>query len=52
MKNDAKLAISVVENTAPAKTASFAHSIGSRLGTTVSEERIDPVLYSPAGRRR
>src|SRR2546421_12945784 len=34
-------------NTAPANTASFAHSTGRRRGTAVSEERIIPVLYSP-----
>ena len=37
----------MVRNTTPANTASFPHSIGSRRGTTVSEERIIPVLYSP-----
>src|SRR6516225_5287979 len=31
----------------PAKTASFPHSTGRRRGTTVSDERIMPVLYSP-----
>ena len=37
----------MVRNTTPANTASFPHSIGSRRGTTVREERIMPVLYSP-----
>ena len=37
----------MVTNTAPAQTASLAHSIGSRAGTTASEARIMPVLYSP-----
>src|SRR5664279_2708685 len=46
-KNEVKLAASIVRNTVPANTASFPHNMGSRLGTTVSEERIIPVLYSP-----
>src|SRR5664279_365282 len=46
-KNAVTLAISMVRNTTPANTASFPHSIGSRRGTTVREERIIPVLYSP-----
>ena len=37
----------MVRNTAPAQTASLAHSIGSRAGTTANEARIMPVLYSP-----
>ena len=46
-KNAVKLATSMVSNTTPANTTNFAASIGSRRGTTVSEERIMPVLYSP-----
>src|SRR5664279_3692187 len=46
-KNEVKLAASMVRNTVPANTASFPHNMGSRLGTTVREERIIPVLYSP-----
>src|SRR6478752_5757081 len=46
-KNDVKLAASMVTNTVPANTASLPHNIGSRLGTTVNDERIIPVLYSP-----
>ena len=46
-KNAVKLATSMVRNTTPANTASLPHSMGSRRGTTVSEERIIPVLYSP-----
>ena len=46
-KNAVKLAVSMVRNTMPANTASLPHSIGSRRGTTVREERIIPVLYSP-----
>jgi hypothetical protein len=42
-----KLAISETVNTVPAKTASLPHKTGRRRGTTVSEERIMPVLYSP-----
>ena len=42
-----KLAASMVRNTVPANTASLPHNMGSRLGTTVREERIIPVLYSP-----
>ena len=34
-------------NTTAAVTAILAHSTGSRLGTTVSDERIIPVPYSP-----
>jgi hypothetical protein len=37
----------MVRNTPPANTANLAHNIGSRPGTTVSEARIIPVLYSP-----
>src|SRR6478609_561074 len=46
-RNDVMLAASIVRNTVPANTANLPHNIGSRLGTTVSEERIIPVLYSP-----
>ena len=46
-KNAVKLATSVVRSTTPANTATFPHNIGSRRGTTVNEERIIPVLYSP-----
>src|SRR5664279_1707106 len=46
-KNEVKLAASMVRNTVPANTASLPHNIGNRLGSTVSEERIMPVLYSP-----
>ncbi len=37
----------MVRNTTPANTANFPQSIGNRRGTTVSDERIIPVLYSP-----
>jgi hypothetical protein len=37
----------MVRNTVPANTVSLPHNIGNRLGTTVSDERILPVLYSP-----
>ena len=37
----------MVQKTVPAKTANLARSTGSRLGTTVSEARIMPLLYSP-----
>ncbi len=46
-KNALALAISDTGKIAPAKTASLPHRTGKRRGTTVREERIDPVLYSP-----
>src|SRR5260370_27154258 len=46
-KKEMKLATSEIEKIAPAKTASLAHRTGRRRGTTVSEARIMPVLYSP-----
>jgi hypothetical protein len=42
-----KLAASIASSTTPASTTNFAPSMGSRRGTTVNEERIMPVLYSP-----
>src|ERR1039457_1325902 len=46
-KNSATAASRVSGSTSPASTISFAHSTGSREGTTASEARIIPVPYSP-----
>src|ERR1700758_837452 len=43
----AKLAAREAARTTPAKTPSLAHRTGRRRGTTVSEDRIMPVPYSP-----
>src|SRR5258708_10874228 len=45
-KKEMKLATSETEKIAPANTASLPHRTGRRRGTTVTEARIMPVLYS------
>jgi hypothetical protein len=47
VKNSAIAASRVSGSSRPASTISFAHSTGSREGTTASVARIIPVVYSP-----